>query len=305
MMTMTTGITSIKDVLIALGVDVRRDSGNEIVGCCPVHEKTTGKADNSPSWSMNGSTGLWICHSCGARGNLPQLVAEITGDYESVSTIYNLLISSGMKQLTTVKKEKERPTVDWEKYMSYGKVPQSQLDKRQLSAKAADKYGIRWDMLRDAWIIPIVSPSGELMGWQEKSPRGVLNFPIGITKSETLFGIDRFSSEIAILVESPLDVVRFASCFSGAQCLASFGVNISKKQINLLEKSCDSLIIALDNDSAGVAIGKKLLGTLPPFRQGIHWLYYKHTKAKDIGEMTEEEIRYAVKKASAFPWWVL
>jgi DNA primase len=305
MMTMTTGITSIPDVLEALGVDVRRETGNEIIGCCPVHEKHTGKADRSPSWSINATTGLWICHSCGARGNLPYLVAEITGSYDSVSSIYNLMINTGMDKLINPVKLKKEVVADWETYMSFGKPPYEELAKRHIKINTAEQHGIRWNTLKDAWIIPIISPSGDLLGWQEKSPKGVLNFPTGVTKSETLFGLDRFRAKTAILVESPLDVVRFASAYTNVQCLASFGVNISKKQIALLESSCDSLIIALDNDEAGKAIGSKLLTMMPPFRNGIKWLHYKHTKAKDIGEMTDEEVEVAVTKASALPWWLV
>lgn len=304
MMTKITGITNFRDVLDALGVDVRRESGNEIIACCPVHEKRTGKPDNSPSWSMNASTGLWLCHSCGARGNLPQLIAEITGSYESVSSVYNLLLNTGMEQLTKPKAVKDTTTADWKLYMSYDQPPYEELLKRRIKATVASKYGIRWATHRKAWIIPIISPNGDLMGWQEKSPHGVLNQPTGVSKSETLFGIDRFSSRVAILVESPLDVVRFSSSFNGVQCLASFGVQVSKKQLQLLEASCDALIVALDNDEAGVTVGKKLMTVLPSFRNGVKWMKYSHTKAKDVGEMDDSELAVAVKQATALPWWI-
>jgi len=304
MMTKTTGITNFRDVLDALGVDVRRESGNEIIACCPVHEKRTGKPDNSPSWSMNASTGLWLCHSCGARGNLPQLIAEVTGSYESVSSVYNLLLNTGMEQLTKPKVVKDTTTADWKLYMSYDQPPQEELLKRRIKTTVASKYGIRWATHRKAWIIPIISPNGDLLGWQEKSPHGVLNQPTGVSKSETLFGIDRFSSRVAILVESPLDVVRFASSFNGVQCLASFGVQVSKKQLQLLEASCDALIVALDNDEAGITVGKKLMTALPSFRHGVKWMKYSHTKAKDVGEMDDSELAVAVKQATALPWWI-
>lgn len=304
MMTMTTGITKISDVLEALGVEIKRESSNEIIGCCPVHEKRVGKADRSPSWSINASTGLWMCHSCGARGNLPQLIAEITGSYESVASVYNLMLNAGMEQLTKPKSVKDTTTADWKLYMSYDQPPHEELLKRRIKSNVANKYGIRWATHRKAWIIPIISSSGDLMGWQEKSPHGVLNQPTGVSKSETLFGIDRFSSRVAILVESPLDVVRFASSFNGVQCLASFGVQVSKKQLQLLETSCDSVIIALDNDEAGITVGKKLMSSLPSFRNGVKWMKYSHTKAKDVGEMDDSELAIAVKQATALPWWI-
>lgn len=301
---MTTGITNFRDVLEALDVEVRRESNNEIIGCCPVHEKRTGRKDRSPSWSMNASTGLWICHSCGSRGNLPQLIAEITGNYESVASIYKLLMNSGIEELTKPKKKKTKPEADWKTYMSFDNPPHEKLLERNIKAVVAERFGIKWDASKNAWIIPILSSSGNLMGWQEKSSSGVINQPVGVTKSETLFGIDRFNIRTAILVESPLDVVRVASAYSGVQCLASFGVHISKKQIEILTNVCDYLIVALDNDEAGITIGKKLFKHLPTFRYGVKWLNYTHTKAKDLGEMSDEEIGFAITNATVLPWWI-
>jgi DNA primase len=304
-MKMITGTTNIRDVLAALDVEVKRESNNEITGCCPVHEKRIGKPDRSPSWSINSNTGLWMCHSCGARGNLPQLIAEITGSYESVSSVYSLMINSGIKKLTEQSQTVgDKTAANWKLYMSFDKPPQEELEKRRLKASVADKYGIRWSTSSSAWIIPIVSRNGILMGWQEKHKNKVINQPRGVHKSETLFGIDRFSSRVAILVESPLDVVRFSSSFNGIQCLASYGVGISKTQLRLLEESCDALIVAYDNDAAGEAGGTVLMRHLPSFRHGVKWLKYSHTKAKDIGEMDDSELAIAVKQATALPWWI-
>ena len=84
------GTTDITDLLMSIGVDIRR-SGQEISGRCPVHLARTGKEDNSPSWSMNAETGLWICYACGARGTLPQLIMELTGkeDFAVTEMIMN------------------------------------------------------------------------------------------------------------------------------------------------------------------------------------------------------------------------
>jgi hypothetical protein len=42
-----------------------------------MHFARTGKADNSPSWWINLSTGMHICFSCGYKGNLLQLVCDV------------------------------------------------------------------------------------------------------------------------------------------------------------------------------------------------------------------------------------
>jgi DNA primase len=304
MATQTTGTTDLSNVLIELGVDVRRTSGREISGCCPVHEKRTGRADSSPSWSMNAESGLWICHSCGARGTLAGLVSELTGNPDSVSAVNQLLIETGINRLTAPERVEYQPEVDWVSYSRFEQVPHRELVKRHLDADVALVHGIKWNTLKKAWVIPIVSPLGELMGWQEKGPEYFNNNPVGIKKSRTLFGIERFQSRTAVLVESPLDVVRFASSFGGMQALATFGAHVSHEQMTLLSESAERVIIAMDNDKAGIESAKTLLKALPRFRDGIFFLDYSKTDAKDIGDMTDAEVDYAIKHASVLPWWM-
>lgn len=301
---MTTGITNIEDALVALGVDIKRNYGNEIVGCCPVHEKRTGKSDRRPSWSINATTGLWICHSCGARGNLPQLVYEITGDYSAISSIYSFIINNGLERLQNGPLIAKPATVDWETYIAFAQPSDEQLASRKLSRESVERYGIRWNHKKDSWIIPIMSATKELIGWQEKSKDYVRNYPIGVKKSQTLFGADVLTTKDVILVESPLDVVRYDSEFKHPQCVASYGATLSEDQIEMLSYLCDSLVIALDNDEAGISAAKKLSKKLPTMRKGIKWLKYSHTSAKDLGEMSKEEIREAVSDASVLPWWL-
>ena len=52
----TTG-NDLAGALTRLGVNVTTVGESEIGGHCPIHD------DNSPSWSMNVTTGLWICYA--------------------------------------------------------------------------------------------------------------------------------------------------------------------------------------------------------------------------------------------------
>ena len=131
-----------------------------------------------------------------------------------------------------------------------------------------------------------------------------LNYPTGVKKSETLFGLDKAASTTGLLVESPLDVARLDTVIDGVSGVASFGAHVSKKQVALLAEHFDSLIIALDNDLAGITAGMKLNKLLPSFRYGVKWLSYAHTDAKDIGEMTHAHLVQAIEDASVFPWWL-
>jgi hypothetical protein len=302
---MTTGITDLSSVLTELGVDVRRVGEREISGCCPVHLKTTGHIDRSPSWSMNATTGAWICYSCGARGSLYSLISDLTGDYKSIWEVHSFLIQSGLDRLNTVEKEEPQPDIDWISYNKFSDVPSHLLDSKNLDPTIARQYGVKWNPTNKSWVIPIVSSESQLVGWQEKKKDWVRNYPVGVKKSESLFGIERFKSKVAVLVESPLDVVRLAGVTDEVSGLATFGAYISKNQINLVSEVADSLIVAMDNDQAGVESSQRLWKTLPRFKDGVKWLKYAHTNAKDLGDMTDSEILIAINEAQVLPWWVL
>jgi len=299
-----THLTDLGNVLKTLGVDIRRAEGKEISGRCPVHKRVTGRDDGSPSWSMSAETGLWICFSCGARGTLSMLVSELTGEPDAIMAVHHFLIDRNLERLTSdVEVVKKKPEVDWISFSKFGAAPEIELRKRAIDPDQARSHGIRWDTSRAAWIIPIVNQFGDLQGWQTKARDWVRNFPVGVKKSESLFGIERFKGGTAILVESPLDVVRFASVFDKPQALATFGAAVSIKQISLLASVADKVIIAMDNDDAGKQSSKKFFKTLPYFRKGVWWWDYSGTTAKDIGDMTNDEIELGLLNSTQMPNW--
>jgi DNA primase len=292
---------TLADVLVDLGVDVRRSDEREITGRCPVHLRRTGKDDRSPSWSMNSTSGLWICFSCGARGTLSTLVEELTGSTDALISTHKLLIDKGLERLSSVDSHYVEPEVDWIQFGRFSRVPDKVLALRKIDPDTAWTYGIRWDRDTRAYVIPIVSPLGELKGWQTKSLSKVRNQPEGIKKSDYLFGSDKFSSRYAILVESPLDVVRLASVFDTPQGLATFGASVSLAQMRMLSEIAEGVIVAMDNDPAGISSARRLFKDLPSFRRGIKFLNYKGIDKKDIGEMSAKEIAKAIGTASVVP----
>lgn len=281
------------EVLGELGVEVHRVQNDEINARCPVHHLTKGRESSRYSWYLNSDTGLWYCFSCGARGNLSMLVSQLTNDPSALWTIQSHLITSGLQRLTAEEQEihEVRPQVDWGQYSRFQPLPDGMLRHRRLDEETSRRYGIKWDDERKATVIPIVSPLGELWGWQLKKTGWVRNHPEGVHKGDTLFGIERAFGETALLLESPLDVVRFHSVYGGSDisAVASFGANISAKQINLLSDRFDGVIVALDNDKAGYIETKRLTKSLPSFRKGTR--YWKYCDSvKDLGDMTDGQI---------------
>lgn len=303
MTTSTHPSTDLASILQSAGVELKRIGDREITGKCPVHIRTVGREDRSPSWSINANTGLWICFSCGARGTLSSLLAELLGTIDSVS-VQKFLINNRFDNLRASPEEPQVPQVNPEKFFSFQRVSDSRCGYKNLDPDIVFTYGVRWNTENKSWCLPIISPMGQLMGWQEKKSDWVRNYPVGIKKAETLFGIERFKSRSAVLVESPLDIIRLASVFSVPQGLASFGAYVSKRQMSVLVHVADSIVIAMDNDEAGIESSKRLYDLLPRPRKSLKWWNYKGTDAKDIGDMTDDEIERGLMTATIVPPWI-
>lgn len=295
--------TDIAHVLQTVGVELIRIGDREITGRCPVHIRTVGREDRSPSWSISATTGLWICFSCGARGTLSSLLRELAGD-ESISA-QQFLVNAGMQRLTAGDAPADAPAVvDRDAFFTFERVTNRRCAARNLDPDLVHRFGVRWNPAHKSWAIPIISPLGQLQGWQEKKPGWVRNYPVGVKKGQTLFGVERVRSRTVVLVESPLDVVRFAGVYNKPNAVASFGATVSFEQCRLLTHIADRLVIAMDNDEAGRESSKYLYKVLDTPRRGIRWWNYAGTDAKDIGDMTDEEIERGLSTATVVPPWV-
>lgn len=296
--------TDLASVLQIAGVELTRVTEREITGRCPVHVRTVGREDKSPSWSMNSSSGLWICFSCGARGTLSALLREMSGD-DSISA-QQFLINAGMQRLTASSDGVEDipVLVDRDAFFQFERVSNRRCEGRNLHPEIVHRFGVRWNPRNKSWAIPIISPLGQLQGWQEKKPGWVRNFPVGVKKGQTLFGVERVRSSTIILVESPLDVVRFAGVFDKPNAVASFGATVSSEQIRLLTHVADRVVVAMDNDEAGAAASKYIYKAMDTPRRGVRWWNYNGCSAKDIGEMTDDEIERGLATATVIPPWV-
>lgn len=290
------------EVLSTLGVEVHKVQNDEINARCPVHHLTKGRESTRYSWYLNSESGLWYCFSCGARGNLSMLISQISDDPKAMWDIQSHLISSGIRRLTEneEKVEEAYTPLDWNRFNRFDKYPQRLCDLRHIDPEVAARYAIRWDDESKATVIPIISPMGQLWGWQLKKQGWVRNYPQGVHKGDTLFGIERAHNPTALLLESPLDVVRFHSVYAGSEvsAVASFGANVSSNQVSILCDRFDSLIIAMDNDKAGKMETKRIAKVLPSLRKGVKYWRYEDD-SKDLGDMSSPAIIRGLSNVSA------
>ena len=297
--------------LVELGIDFKVN-GDEAVGKCPMHYERTGKEDAHPSWSVRLEdsaddipAGTFNCFACGYRGGFVQLVADVT-KWDWFEAVAWVRARGGIERARMVlERHKQRDNkVDTTQWLNEASLalfvdpPQKALDKRNLDPFPVSELGIRWDTDKDAWILPIRDPNThELWGWQEKNDRYFRNRPTDVKKSHTLFGLDAYEGEVAVILESPLDVARlYTAGIPGG--LSSFGAAISDKQMALIIAHADKVIMALDNDRDGMKYSE-MMRTLHARRINMSFLNYDGIDAKDVGEMTDEQIFQAYSTATS------
>lgn len=292
-------MTPIESVLTELGITYRVID-DEAFSPCPFHSP-----DNHPSWSVNLSSGLSYCFSCGARHNLASLVSSIRGTSYAESTIY---VNQKVGHARTNRWREDYDNVSFSPMAMkvtaadmafFTDPPQEALEDKHVNFESVEYYGIKWNPDRQSWIFPFYDPfSHELWGWQEKNARLFRNFPAGTRKSRTLFGINKkLRKSGVILVESPIDCA--VMCDAGFEnTVASMGVPSGSYQLELLSNFTDGIILALDNDKAGINATKSLLPAAMRLFKSVHiYCYFDGVitdAAKDPGEQSIDSIELSM-----------
>lgn len=286
--------------LADLGIEVLRETVKddciEALARCPMHVARMGKEDRHPSFWVNSESGAFICFSCQYQGNFTQLVADGLDLTFMDAKRWIVTRRRGTKRAS--ERREPKYVVEEREYRGFGTPPPEALESRRISALAAEAYGVKWN--DNAWILPILSPSGDLMGWQEKRGRWFCNRPDEVKKGATLFGAHIFTpGSVAILTESPLCSVRIGSIgIPGA--MASFGVHVTDAQMRFIQTSASSLILALDNpfkDEAGRKMTELLYRRWSALGLRVKCFNYSGMAGKDPGELSDAEIERGIETA--------
>lgn len=305
-----------------LGVETFGYNGDELIARCPghPHKDFAGRPDRTPgNYSINVESGQSHCFSCGFGGSLYWVVAWIRrggknypkpDDVQAAQT-YVLRhagesLDIALKLTNEVRRVEKRRVMDESRLALYTEPPDWALKSRGIRADVAARYGILWDPDIEAWITPIRDPeSNKLWGWQAKgeTSRMFRNLPPGNKKSLTLFGLRQFidsGHEEIMLVESPLDTARAATVLYEDIAVSSYGAVVSDDQMRLICQHANSLVLALDNDNAGIKAMMRIFGCDRSGRRRknyIDWstririsvFNYQGVQEKDLGDMSRRQ----------------
>jgi len=292
----------IDGVLEELGVRLTKVGDKEIQGYCPVHHLVEGKEQHSPKWYMNAETGAWICFTCGQRGSLPKLVEALGGDPETIDQLrLNAAHTSTTRWVTDREgnEVEERVLVDPVLFDANPRPPVRVMDGKDVDPDVCARYNVRWDAKGKCWLLPIYTFDNQLAGWQEKSKGYFMNVPKQVKKSESLFGWHTYRAGRLIVVESPLDAMRFASYEMPA--VATYGSFISDAQLEHLARA-EKLVLAFDNDDAGDHATEQVIADLRTIHDHMRvFKYPRRSRGSDPGELTPSQLIEGVTLATTIP----
>lgn len=272
-------------------LDVRSKMGEEWLVLCPVHH------DSNASCCINVRKGKYICYSCGARGSLDSLAAQM-----SVPMSVSFNAGDIRRQLNGVKRQN---------VPAMRSIPETWLDQfhwqhthpyweeRGVEPRTARRWKLGFDRGRNAVTIPMRALNGDLMGVihrfiGEDAKGDRYRYPKGFKISIHLFGAHLCAGkelDNIVVTEGSIDAILMAQ--EGYHAVALLGKILHPHQLTIMGKlDSGAITLMLDNDDDGREATRLAAGKL--FSNGHIVRIAKESKYKDAGEMPSSAHRKQV-----------
>jgi len=301
----------LRSILRSCNIEIVSETGTDFLCLCPFHHNT-----DSPAFAVSYLKGLYICYNqnCNSAGTILDLVKNLTNrnDYEALRFISSNklteaeLLEDQLKEILDEKPEfVEFPqaTLD-DLYEELSQNPKAvdYFRSRKILVDAMDYFKLGYSDKQGMVTVPLHSPDGLPVGIigrsiTDKRFKNSTNLP----RNKTMFNLHRAKREggTIIIVESSFDAIRLWQA-GYPNAVATLGGSISDINIQNLNKYASTIIIMTDNDNAGRALGHTIANKLK--NKNVLWANYDNGvvyphHAKDVGDMTDEEIKQCVKNA--------
>lgn len=294
-----------------LGLQVVAETSHDFLCLCPFHGNR-----HTPSFSVSHQKGLYICFnpSCNVSGTIVELVKEMTkrNEFEALRFIIAAQAESvanfedELNEILDDKPEFEefsQETLD-RLHDQISERAREYLNGRGISNESIDYFKLGYSASQDMVIVPVHSPEGIPVGLVGRSVEGKsFKNSTGLPRNKTMFNIHRArrESSTVIVVESSFDAIRVHQA-GYPNVIASLGGSMSKINLSNINRNFSKVIIMTDADQAGRELGKTIANSLK--NKEVLWAAYSNDilyphDAKDVGDMTEKEIRTCIENALA------
>lgn len=304
-------ISQVKAIVKALGLHETSEANNNLLMYCPFHSNR-----HTASFSISCENGAWLCYNpaCGESGNLVELVKRILhkNDFEAlrfISSKQNEALENFDELLEGLMEDKpefeEFPQETLDRLhadLAGNKNARDYLESRGINQDSMQYFGLGYSNSMGMVVTPVHSPDNTPIGIVGRSIEGkVFKNSTNLPKSKTMFNIHRAKKigSNVIIVESNFDAIRVHQA-GFPNVVATLGGSLSSEQQKLLNKYFSTIIIMTDADEAGRELGLSIANRLNT--KDILWASYDYGKiyphdAKDVGDMTDQEIQQCIKNS--------
>lgn len=273
-------------------LEVMGETGNELIVLCPFHD------DTQPSMYVNKTSGLWICHACGLRGNGELLSQKLLGvPMEQSSKVDMDDVRETLHRLEE-RTQEEKPLVHYkDSWLKLFAFDTGFWRERGFSDEIVERFYLGFDPFHNEATIPYRDEFGNIIGYiGRKLERGAspkyVN-PKDVDCSHYLFGAWLLKDEEeVVLVEGALDAIALWDV--GVPALAFLGSSLKERQAVLLRKlGIRSVVIWADNDKDGLRGVRRTTSLLDGFTVNVVDVVHKLGKGhfpdfKDAGDCPKE-----------------
>jgi DNA primase len=299
----------LRSILRSCNIEIVSQTGTDFLCLCPFHHNT-----DSPAFAASYSKGLYVCYNqnCNSSGTILDLVIKLTNrtSFEAMRFIASNKMSEAemleeeLKDLLDDKPEFDEFPGSTLKSLHEGITEEARkyYATRHINSDAIDHFNLGYSQKQGMVTVPLHSPDGIAVGVIGRSIQGksFKNSP-NLPRNKTMFNLHKAKREggTIIVVESSFDAIRlWQAGFPNA--VATLGGSISDTNINHLNKYSSTIIIMTDNDKAGISLGETIANKLK--NKNVLWARYDSLNtyphnAKDVGDLTDEEIKQCIKNA--------
>lgn len=299
-----------------------KDVGSDIMITCPYHKNGQ---ERRPSAGIRKSDGTFHCLACGEIHTLPEIISYCFGKDDIVGAWGWTWL---LKNFASVEvKERKNVVLDYSRNSSnsgYSNrkdadefVTEEELDKyrythpymyeRKLTDKVIELFDVGYDSETDCLTFPVRDEDGNTLFIARRSVKTkFFNYPADVEKP--LYGIYEYEMvrtqavrnllmmqatpamldviDELIVCESMLDALTAWVYGKPAVALNGLGSELQFKQLR--EVSARKLILATDNDTAGMKARKRIRANV---KNKLITEYIFPDNRKDLNELTKEEFK--------------
>lgn len=267
---------------------------------CPMHE------EKDPSFGILVPDGGWKCRAgCGSSPDLALLVSRTTGEpLSEARRRLKMAIPRDnetiIKMLAGRRQGESRQLPPEPLLYDRTRVPKYMLN-RGFDLELLRRWEVGYDQEFNRVVIP-VKHEGKLVGLVRRAldPDGPKYVNTrGLTKGDFLFGLDHVSADAKelVIVEGPMDCMWLHQ--HGYPAAAILGSSLSERQAETIRRRFWRVVLAFDNDRAGV-----IAATDAAIKLGQMEVKAVRLPAgrKDVQECSAEELAIIFTQAES-PWY--